>query len=303
MRPPCSFFRVISAYTMLAINGSIYPDKKQQEKGWRKMVVYSLAAVLGAAVILVFIMWRQAYQNRVLQQTLYFPDFPESFGEMKIFFISDIHRRTIADRIINFTIGKADIVIIGGDLREGGISLKQVEENIRQLKKIGPLYFVWGNNDYEGDYHALDAMLLEKGVKILDNTAVSFESSEGDRLSLMGVDDMSDNRAKLTMAVEDSEQVFRILVSHNPEIRHYLKEEQSIKLVLSGHTHGGQIRIFGYGPYKAGGIEKQGDTLLLTSNGYGTSGVPLRLGAKPETHLLILKKGDSQPRNPKVHTL
>lgn len=275
----------------------------QQEKGWRKMVVYSLLAALGAVVILVFVMWRQAFQNRVLQQILYFPDFPESFGEMKLFFISDIHRRKIDDILINFIIGKADLVIIGGDLREGGISLKQVEENISKLKSIGPLYFVWGNNDYEGDYHALDAMLLEKGVKILDNTAVSFESDEGDRFSLIGVDDMSDNRAKLSIAVEDAEHVFRILVSHNPEIRHSLKEEQSIKLVLSGHTHGGQIRIFGYGPYKAGGIEKQGETLLLTSNGYGTSAVPLRLGAKPETHLLILKKGDSQLQPPKVHML
>lgn len=256
-------------------------------------VAYGLLGLFLLLCVAGLYMWRTAKQDRVIFQDLFFSDFPEDFGEIRIFFISDIHRRLISDSLIKDVIGKVDIVIIGGDIRESGVPLERVEKNILKLKTVGPLYFVWGNNDYEGDFHKLDASLLKHGVKILDNTALSFESNNGDKFALLGIDDISVERDRLDLALSDcGEERFRILISHNPLVKNQIKPEHHINLVLSGHTHGGQIRIFGFGPYRLGGISIVDECMYITSNGYGTSTVPLRLEAKPETHLFTLKKGD-----------
>ena len=115
-------------------------------------------------------MFKEAHADRVLFQELAFSHFPKSFGDVKIFFISDIHKRKITNKLIDQVKGKVDLVIIGGDLLEKAVPLERVEENIKKLTEIGIVYFVWGNNDYEADQRILDALLLKYGVKILDNT-------------------------------------------------------------------------------------------------------------------------------------
>ncbi|MFD2445884.1 metallophosphoesterase [Bacillus sp. CGMCC 1.16607] len=245
-------------------------------------------------ILICFLLYmvKEAFRNEVLINELCFPDFPDTFGEIKIFFISDIHRRKISKKIITDVKGKVDLVIIGGDLAEKGVPLEQVKNNLELLKELGPVYFVWGNNDYEVDYHELDALLLSSNVKILDNTAVKFESRAGELFVLLGVDDMNGNRDRIEYALKDAgDEGFRILVSHNPRISSKIQSAHNIRFVLSGHTHGGQIHILGFSPYEKGTIKKLNHTTQLISNGYGTTSLPLRLGAKAETHLIILKKG------------
>jgi uncharacterized protein len=246
--------------------------------------------VIVAVCLLVF-MYKEAYRNKVQTHHLTFSEFPQSFGELKLFFISDIHKRKISDDIIQDTKakGKVDLVIIGGDLLEKGVDFQRVKHNLALLRQLGPLYFVWGNNDYEVDYHELDALLLDHGVKILDNTAVSFESETGEVMVLLGVDDLQLKRDRLDLALQDAKQEgFRILVSHNPKITEKIQVQDRISLVLSGHTHGGQIRIFGFGPYELGGYRRLKNTSLFVSNGYGTTAVPLRLGTRAETHFISI---------------
>jgi uncharacterized protein len=235
-------------------------------------------------------MWLEAHCNKVTYTKLKFREFPKSFEEMSIFFISDVHRRKISKKIVNEVKGKADIVIIGGDLTEKGVPFARVAENIRHLKEIGPIYFVWGNNDHEVDVHKLATLLTEEGVEILDNKAVIFQSEKGEKIALLGVDDISKNRARLDLALLDAgAEGFRILVSHNPAIVGKIQENQRISLVLSGHTHGGQIRFFSFGIYEKGGVRKTNGTTVVVSNGYGTTTLPFRLGTPAETHLITLK--------------
>ncbi|WP_456279383.1 metallophosphoesterase [Bacillus sp. AK128] len=236
-------------------------------------------------------MYMEAHRNDIHTVHLTFDEFPESLGKVSIYFISDIHRRTISTNMLSAIKGKVDLVVIGGDLTEKGVPFSKVNENIKKLKELGPTYFVWGNNDYEVDYHELDSTLLSHGVKILDNTAVSFESESGDKLCLLGVDDYGSRRARLDLALMDAEpNSFKILLSHNPEILHVVKEEQNIKLILSGHTHGGQIRLGNWGLQKKGGLKQVKSSKVFISNGYGTTFLPLRLGAPAESHLIILSK-------------
>ncbi|WP_339146527.1 MULTISPECIES: metallophosphoesterase [unclassified Sutcliffiella] len=248
--------------------------------------LFGVLAAFGAALLLY--MYRQANQENIVEQTLAFPEFPSSLGKVRIFFISDIHRRKIDPDFIK-RVKNIDLVVIGGDLTENKVPFDQVEENIKQLKKLGIVFYVWGNNDYEVEHHELDSLLLHHGVKILDNKSYLFESEVGDKLEILGVDDLVHERDRLDVALEEtSVDSFKILVSHEPEIVEKFTEKEGISLVLSGHTHGGQIRIFGFGPHEKGRITHLPYTTLLVSNGFGTSLVPLRLGAPPETHILTI---------------
>ncbi|PEB52655.1 metallophosphoesterase [Bacillus pseudomycoides] len=240
--------------------------------------------------ICLFIMYREAMRDTLLEHTLSFVNFPTSFQRVRIFFISDIHKRIVSRSLIERVKGKADLVIIGGDLAEKGVPLSQIANNIQILNELGPVYFVWGNNDYEIEYHELDALLLEHGVKVLDNTRVLFESEYGEKICLLGVDDVGLGRDRLDLALADcQEQGFRILISHNPEIVNKMSGQEQISLVLSGHTHGGQIRFFPFKRYLKGGVYKHSNMVLFVSNGYGTTFIPLRFRAPAQTHLITLQ--------------
>ena len=257
-------------------------------------MIYVLFGFILLLVILMVYMYRLAAAERVLEHDLQFADFPPGFGRVSLYFISDIHKRKISRELIGKVAGKAELVIIGGDLAEAGVSMSRIEENIRMLQEIGPVYFVWGNNDYELDYHQLDATLLALGVKTLDNTAAIFESQNGDKLAILGVDYNEGGRARLDLALADAgDAAFKILVSHCPSMIRRVEAEHNISLFLSGHTHGGQIRLFGIGKYKLGGLTTEGNVKMLVSNGHGTSLIPFRLGAKPETHILHLMNDEA----------
>ena len=252
------------------------------------IIVILICFLLGLGLLLY--MYREAFANRVVCHQLEFADFPESFGKVNLFFISDVHRRKISEKIIEQVQGKVDIVIIGGDITEKGVPLDRVKENILLLKKLGPVIFVWGNNDYEMDVPLLNSLFTSLDVKVLVNRSLFFESEQGERFFILGVDDLSTNRADIDQAlIETDKNSFKILVSHNPDVARKIQSNHGISLMLSGHTHGGQIHILGFSLYEKGRLKKEKNRVSLISNGYGTTGVPLRLGAKAETHLLTIQ--------------
>lgn len=254
------------------------------------MVIVYITMAFGACLF--FYMLYNAFRNNVKNQTLYFRNLPEEFDGFKVLFISDIHRRRVTHRLISKISSSPDAVLIGGDMTEKGVPASRTRENVKRLSEIGPLYFVLGNNDYEVDTLELTAMLEEHGVSVLQNSSVVLTSETGKSLAVVGVDEMKFRKDNLSLALKGSgEADFRILLCHNPDIVKKVKADDSIHLILSGHTHGGQIRIFGFGPYEAGGIKKANGLITLISNGYGTTQLPLRLGAHPEVHMITLKKG------------
>ncbi|WP_462412059.1 metallophosphoesterase [Neobacillus sp. Marseille-QA0830] len=252
-------------------------------------MVYIMVILIIMGGSLLVIMLREAFLNKVVVHHLLFPDYPVNLEPVSIFFISDIHRRNISNEVIQLVIGKADFVVIGGDLTEKGVPYERVKRNLEKLVQIGPVYFVWGNNDFEADMQILSTLFATIGIKVLDNKMVILKEDLEDKICLIGVDDINQNRDRLDLALQATEKSsFKIVASHYPNIMKKILSEHNINLVLSGHTHGGQIHLFGYSPFKRGGLESKGKTILLVSNGYGTTGIPLRLGAPAESHLLIL---------------
>ncbi|MED1204901.1 metallophosphoesterase [Heyndrickxia acidicola] len=248
-----------------------------------------LLVIMGLALLIFMV--KEAFENNVLSHTFSFSSFPHDREPLKIFFISDIHKRIIHPSIIEKGKGNADLVIIGGDLLEKKVPMERVTQNLQRLKEIGPVFFVWGNNDYDVKEEQLISLLKNTNVRMIRNESLLLGSSEKS-IALIGIDDIAMEKDDLEAALVNTENAkFKILLSHNPSIMDQLNKNTFIPFILSGHTHGGQIHILGYSPYKRGGIRTKEGMIQLISNGYGTSHLPLRLGAKPEVHVITLKKG------------
>jgi predicted MPP superfamily phosphohydrolase len=142
-------------------------------------------------------------------------------------------------------------------------------------------------------------LLEESGIRVLHNTAVSIDRA-GDRLVLAGIDDLLMGHPDLDAALTAADELAsggrapRVLVSHNPDVL-FNAAARDVSLVLSGHTHGGQIRIPGLGVlvrqsqcYLDEGRYTFGGTELIVTRGLGVTGVPLRWHCPPEAVLLTL---------------
>ncbi|MGD6956295.1 metallophosphoesterase [Rossellomorea aquimaris] len=246
--------------------------------------------LLVGGVSLLFFMLYEARRNVVKMEKVKLPALPDNMGTISIFFISDIHKREVSNGIIDEVRGKADFVIIGGDLLEKGVPYSRVEQNLDKLLTLGTVYFVWGNNDHEVNTNRLKDIFKQKGIIEIVNDSVKVPIHNG-KINMIGVDDASTQRASYSSALKKTiPHEFNILISHDPRLVRQVRKEEGIDLMLSGHTHGGQIRLFGWGLYKKGRLEKLPQTTILVSNGYGTTALPLRLGAPAETHLLKIEK-------------
>lgn len=216
------------------------------------------------------------------------PGLPEAFAGFSFYFVSDIHRRLLDERMLA-RVDHPDLVIIGGDLLESGVPFTKVAENLKRLSQYNvPILFVWGNHDLHVHRQALLYIFNKFKVKLLTNDVYKVVKG-GEQLNIIGVDDATNERDRLDEALSTINRGHRLLISHNPVIVEKMDASHHIPLVVSGHTHGGQIRLFGWGPREKGGVKKKPFGTLIISNGYGTTRFPLRLGAVPDTLFITLK--------------
>ncbi len=214
----------------------------------------------------------------------------EAPSPLKIFFISDVHRRRIKIKTLNNIKESFDVVIIGGDLVEKGVPMKRVEENIVRLRLFDvPIYFIWGNNDYETKHSELRTVLLDNGVIILNNETATIEKDKT-TFNLIGVDCCHMGHPNIQQGLDNAWGNYTILLTHDPHFISELTKSQFTKLdlVLAGHTHGGQIRILGFGFYTSGGCTRLLNTPIMVSEGYGYTKLPFRLGTNAECHVITL---------------
>ena len=253
-----------------------------------KHMPYILLLVLIAGICLLLFMLRLAFQVNIVEHELAIEGMKNG-EELHIFFISDIHRRAIPEKMIHQLAGKVDAVIIGGDLTEKGVPLSRTANNLLQLSKLGTVFYVYGNNDREVGAESLRKILLEHEVHILTND--SFRLSDfTTSIRIVGINDGFNGNVDMNRAfskVSDEDVV--IFVSHAPQYFPGAKDKIHPHLLLAGHLHGGQIRLGPLGLYEKGSYRLKDDYVELISNGFGTTGIPLRLGAKPECHLITLK--------------
>ncbi len=195
----------------------------------------------------------------------------------------------------------ADVVVITGDLVDGSVdALGHHVAPIAGLRAKHGVFFVTGNHEYYSGVDAWIAEVQRHGVRVLRNEHVTV--GEGDaRIDLAGVDDWSAHRfghghgADLPRALagrDTSREV--ILLAHQPKA---VAEAASlgVGLVLSGHTHGGQIWPFSYlvalDQPIVGGLHRVKDTWAYVSEGTGYWGPPMRLRTHGEITRVVLSRG------------
>lgn len=237
---------------------------------------------------------------------LTFPNLPPSFHGLKIIQLNDTHlgfQYTLDqfNQLIS-TINQLepDLIFFVGDLLDEPNKYKEVDETIHLLQKLEAKYgkiAVYGNHDHGGYGTKIYRSMMEKGnFLLLQNEAVKIEQSK-ERIYILGIDDPmlgNPNIAKTIKGVP--ENAFKILLSHAPDLAdqavHY-----PIQLQLSGHSHGGQIKIpfFGalvkppYGEKYVEGKYELNQLTLYVNRGIGTTRLPYRFLSTPEITLITLK--------------
>jgi predicted MPP superfamily phosphohydrolase len=195
-----------------------------------------------------------------------------------------------------------DLVVITGDLVDGSVGeLRDHVEPLRRLSSRHGVYFVTGNHEYYSGADAWIAELPRLGVRVLRNERVSI-GQNGASFDLAGVDDASAhgfgkghgaNYARALGGLDPEREV--VLLAHQPkQIMH--AAPFGIGLMLSGHTHGGQIWPFGAlvrltEPYVAGLFRHDPKTQIYVSRGAGFWGPPMRLWEPAEITKIVLVAG------------
>ncbi|MCR6106547.1 metallophosphoesterase [Salipaludibacillus agaradhaerens] len=241
--------------------------------------IYLLLFIFLIMIPFVYYMVKEAKKLDITKETILLPI---PIATKKILFISDLHNRRI-EMTTWWKNVQVDFVIIGGDLAERRTPEEYVRHNLRMLTSLGKTYFVRGNHDYHFGIDHLTAILDEFNVKQLNNEVIEIDG----KWSVIGVEDFGTGHALLETLYLTSKPA--ILISHNAEIVKALEDDNhSICAMLSGHTHGGQIRLSWLALGEKGGWKKKNQLPVFISNGFGTRHVPLRLGAPPQVHIMTV---------------
>ncbi len=231
-------------------------------------------------------MIRQARENNVKIHKWTRSGYPPHVPPLSLFFISDVHKRKISNDLLSSINDKCDLVIVGGDFTEPGVPKLRTEENLAKLVQLGPVLFVNGNNDDEVDQDWLHQLLDSPQVYNLNDRA--FTLKQGNKtIRFLGLAQRDYSQEQIDRLFAEDCADFTVVICHYPDVSRFLNGKE-INLMLSGHTHGGQIRLGRFGLRSHGGVIKEEGYDKLVSNGYGTTRVSLRLGAKPETHWITL---------------
>lgn len=227
-------------------------------------------------------MIRLAFENNVRQHKIVLVGKEE---HIRLFFISDIHKRKIDKKMIANLKQPIHAVIIGGDLADNRTPISTIRYNLLLLNTLGPVYFVWGNNDREVGEMTLRKLFQQEKVTIIENNAIQI--SDRNRCMFVAIDDLTTGIPDVEKAFEkchEDDQV--IFICHNPEIFPQIMNEYKPNVLMGGHYHGGQIRLGPFGIFPKGYFTTKDGCTTLISNGYGTTALPLRFGVKPECHII-----------------
>lgn len=273
-----------------------------------RLLLWRVTAGAGTGLVLlatIFSIWWGLTRLVVKRLDITLPKLPAELDGFTIVQLSDLHldlvhgREWLADVVEKTKALNADLIAITGDLAEGSVAQFAEEvEPLRELSAPHGVFFVTGNHEYFHDLHGWLQHLDGLGVRVLRNERVSI-SRDGAAFDLAGIDDHEGGRIepghgpelKRAMEGRDPEGAV-VLLAHQPKAV-TAASKHDVGLVLSGHTHGGQIWPFSYMVYLqqpyVRGLHTHNGTQLYVSSGTGFWGPPMRLGTTAEITLITLR--------------
>lgn len=243
--------------------------------------------------------------SRVRTYEFTHPDVPAAFDGFRIAFVSDLHYKSLfkekgLDNLVKLLREQhADVLLIGGDLHEGCEYVPPVIAALSEVKTPMGAYAVLGNNDYEACYSDIVREMDKCGMHLLEHKVDTLRR-DGEEILIAGVRnpfDLKKNGTSPTLGLSPDD--FVILLTHTPDYAEDVPITNT-DLVLAGHTHGGQVTLFGlyapilpshYGQRFRTGLEYNSLlTPMIITNGIGTSNKNIRLFAPSEVVMIILHR-------------
>jgi predicted MPP superfamily phosphohydrolase len=258
----------------------------------------------------------EAVHLRRRETVLSYPDLPRPWDGLKLLFLSDSHiahngrRERRLRRMLEGE--ETDLLLFGGDVATGARGYEIMLAATQGVTVRMGRYAVWGNSENlkRVSRKNLKRILADRGVTLLNNDRRILER-EGRPVALCGVNCPYSRKADLDAALGGlDEGLFRILLMHAPEGLLSMGSRRA-DLILSGHTHGGQIRLPGLkafsvhtetevdldrGIFDAAALRKfwpgaTDSARMLVGTGIGTSTLPIRLFCPPEIWKITLSAG------------
>lgn len=272
----------------------------------RRLLVLLLSTLLLASCTSI----RYAGVNRVRIYDIGSSDVPEAFDGYRIAFASDFHleskfkQRQLYGTVKALQSLAPDVVMLGGDYQEGCEYVAPLFEALAEATPPDGIYAVLGNNDYERCTDFIRSTMQEHGIRLLEQEIDTIYKGE-QYILVWGANPYAGRypTAKAKRHAPSSETIeqddFTILLTHTPD---YVEEADisAADLALAGHTHGGQVTLFGlYAPitaskygmrYRSGLKRGPQGTPIIISNGLGTSRRPVRLFAPTDIVIVTLRQ-------------
>jgi len=279
------------------------PEFSLSRRGFLKGLV--AAPLVAVAATSAYASLVEPFHYRISETDVFIRDLPERFENFRITQLTDIHHSRILgiDQVRNVVAlaqqTKPDMFVLTGDYTTSYRRfIEPCAEALAPLNAPEGVWAVLGNHDHYTDPELTTRALQHQRIAVLDNAHTTLQRGP-DSLQLSGIDDWSWNAVDWKRAFTGLKPATpTILLSHQPGVLDF-EQTQNVALILSGHTHGGQVRLPGLGaPARFAtkdlkydrGLFHRGETQLYVSSGTGVIGLPLRLGVRPEIAVLRLKR-------------
>ena len=302
---------------LAARSRGVAPVEPPANPGRRGLFVHATFGVGAAATgsSLAYASLVEPFDLRITRRRIAIRDWPAALDGLRAVFIADTH---LGPRVPEEHIRRAyalaralepELILLGGDYVHNGprylpraFALMAEGLPIRAVPTIAVL----GNHDWYADGPAARRGLIDMGVEVVDNRRVFLDARTrrvvaeadarpGDAVCFAGVGDAWEDRVDFVAALADVDPAIpRIVLSHQPdpaEHRQLYERGYRVDLMLSGHTHGGQVRLpllgspivpSQFGTKYAYGVNAGPFCPVLTTSGVGMSIVPLRVNMPPE---------------------
>ena len=260
--------------------------------------------LIGVAGVSAYASLVEPYHYWISETGIFVRNLPERFENFRITQLTDIHHSRILGidqvrHVVELALQtQPDMFVLTGDYATTYRRfIEPCAEALASLNAREGVWAVLGNHDHYTDPELTTRALERRHIAVLNNANTTIRRGP-DSLQLSGIDDWSWNAADWERAFNGLKPATpTILLSHQPSVLD-LDQTQNVALILSGHTHGGQVRVPWLGaPARLAmrdlkydrGLFRKGETQLYVSSGTGEIGLPVRFGVRPEIAVLRLK--------------